>query len=328
MDSLTLILTLFFGAVTVFGGIGTYLFLRDRAKAKRESAELQERLDRIEKSVGQTAEQVAIYLDGLAETKGRKKIRLLNEALRATEEYRHEEAIVKFREALPFASNDSERCAILNQIGLSQHNIGKSHDAINTLLEMTKIAKQENLSEALAAGYNNIGNIFGTLGEFLKTLEYYLKAFTIIEKSANLEEQTKHLSIIGNVYRSLGATNKAVEFYRRALKIDEKIGNLEGQARDLGNIGIIYYFMRELTKSLEYHQKALKIDEKTDNYKGQIQDLINIGAVYLLMNNNKEALDCFLRAKEISVKIGAEFEIMKVNHNIALARQKLTEQGK
>jgi beta-lactam-binding protein with PASTA domain len=42
MDPLTLILTLVFGAVTVLGGIGTYIFLRDRAKAGRKLRTLEE----------------------------------------------------------------------------------------------------------------------------------------------------------------------------------------------------------------------------------------------------------------------------------------------
>jgi tetratricopeptide (TPR) repeat protein len=166
MDPLTLILTLVFGTVTVFGGIGTYLFLRDRAKAKRESKELRERLQNIEKS----QRQVAVYIDGLAETKGRKKIRFLNEALQARDEYRYEKAIQKFQEAYPLAEDDSERCAILNLIGTSQINSNAFRDAEQTFIEMIRIAKAAQLFEAFAAGYGNIGIIYRILGKPKKAL--------------------------------------------------------------------------------------------------------------------------------------------------------------
>ncbi|TET22092.1 MAG: tetratricopeptide repeat protein, partial [Candidatus Stahlbacteria bacterium] len=150
------------------------------------------------------------YLDGLTKLHPKKKNILLNEALKARKQYKHETAIMKFKLLLGQASDDSERCAILNLIGASQIRSSDYKNAEQTFLEMITIAEQAKLDEALSAALGNIGL----------------------------------------VYRTLGEPRKALDYHQKALEIDEKIGSLEGQANQLGNIGIVYEALGEPRKAL------------------------------------------------------------------------------
>ncbi len=226
------------------------------------------------------------YLDGIPKVRKRRKAVIYRDAFRAMREYRHDEAIKKFQEAYPLASDDSERCAILNLIGTDQINSSAYKDAEQTFLEMIEIAEQAKLDDVLSAAYGNIGV----------------------------------------VYRTLGEPHKALEYHEKALEINEKIGRLEGQATNLGNIGIVYDTLGEPHRALGYYQKALKIAEQIGNLEIQASILGNIGNVYGNMGDHQKALEFFQRAREIFVKIGAKLEIEKADRNIALARQKLAEQ--
>ena len=85
-------------------------------------------------------------------------------------EYRHAEAIEKFKAGLELASDDSERCALLNLIGESRIRSGAYKDAEQTFLEMIRIAEQAGIDESLAAALGNIGLVYATLGEPHKAL--------------------------------------------------------------------------------------------------------------------------------------------------------------
>jgi len=272
--------------LSILGGVGAVVgigwFVWWLVERRLNQKILQEMLDEI-KMVRERQRDMQFYLDGIPEVRNRRKAVIYRDAFRAMREYKHDEAIKKFQEALPLTANPSERCAILNLIGLNQRKSGANRYAEKTFKEMLEIAEQAKLDEALAAALGNIGLVYRTIGEPKKALEYHEKALEIAKKIGNLETQASTLGNIGLVYRTLGEPRKALEYYQKALEIDEKIGSLEGQAIQLGNIGLVYYTLGEPHKALEYYQ----------------------------------------RAREIFVKIGAKHMIKQTDHYIDITKRKI-----
>jgi len=161
-------------------GIGTTIWgvIYALRRGDRANRELKEEIKKLQEQ--QT--QMALYLDGLPDVRDAKKATILRDAFRAMREYKHEEAIKKFNVALPLASDDSERCAILNLIGLSQKTSGATRDAEKTFKEMIEIAEQAKLDEPLSFALGNIGIVYVYMGNFNKALDYYLQAREISAK--------------------------------------------------------------------------------------------------------------------------------------------------
>jgi hypothetical protein len=103
------------GIVAIGLGILTGLwFLLDKLLALRKWIQNRRILKKKERR------EISAYLNGLTRLLPREKTLLLNEALKAQENYQYEEAIAKFKLLLGQVSDPNERCAILNQIGTNQ----------------------------------------------------------------------------------------------------------------------------------------------------------------------------------------------------------------
>ncbi|GAI03549.1 unnamed protein product [marine sediment metagenome] len=105
-------------------------------------------------------EEIEAYLNGLPFIKDKDKQNILKQAFKNMENYKYDSAISSFKDYLnSFTISESERCAILNFIGISQSEIGENLEAKNTFNEMILIAKRINDYEALAVANGNMGVI-------------------------------------------------------------------------------------------------------------------------------------------------------------------------
>ncbi|MBN2379160.1 tetratricopeptide repeat protein [candidate division WOR-3 bacterium] len=371
-------------------GIGIPLFidwLKKRNEVKELKLEIQKLKKELEEKIAATGEKTThdlekkfrkvlrevcpnlpVYLDNLPQTTDPDKVGLLNEALDAMSRYSHAEAIAKFQKALPLASDDNERCAILNLIGLNQCKMGNFKEAKNTFQTIINIAEAIRLDEALVVGLGNIGLVFHTLGDAENALAAHSHALTIDQKIGDIHGQAKQFINLGNVFFLKGDFEKAMDSFKEALRINENIRSHSIQANALGNIGILYKDQGNLDRSLEFLEKALdeakqtgeleiytnwlgnlavvtgmkgehqqslqrlvealNIYERIDNREGIAYQIYHMGNIYFEMNEFEKALDYFLRACTIFEKIGSELMIKGCNDNIALTKQKLAEQGK
>ena len=142
------------------------------------------------------------------------------------------------------------------------------YDAARTLYEKHLPNLEDRLKDTapLATVYNNLGSIYGDLGDHKKALEFQLKALAIREKV--LPPDHPHLAAsynnVGATYSDLGDHKKALEFKLKALEIREKVLPPEhpSLATSYNSVGITYACMKDFLKAAEYLEKALAIREK------------------------------------------------------------------
>ncbi|MCK4334511.1 tetratricopeptide repeat protein, partial [candidate division WOR-3 bacterium] len=193
-SSLAMILMAIIGGLATLLGVAIAVY--SLIQSRFVKVKLQSEIHKLKESL----KEGFLYLDGLPEVSGRKKNVILYSGMKHYREYKYSKAISAFTDALMLASDDSERCAILNLIGLSQRKSGATRDAEQTFLKMIDIAEQAKLDEALSVALGNTGVVYHTLGEPHKALEYYQKSLEIAKQIGNLEVQANQLGNIGNVY--------------------------------------------------------------------------------------------------------------------------------
>ena len=156
-----------FIAVILAALIAVVLFIVAQKRQGRFEKNLLAKVESIENKLPDPK----FYLNGLPQTKNKNKQKILNAALAKMINYEYNSAVNMFQDYLKrFQLDESERCAILNFIGLSQKTIGYSNEALKTFEEMLLIAKRGNDDPALAIAEGNIGIVYYELGDFEKAL--------------------------------------------------------------------------------------------------------------------------------------------------------------
>src|SRR5258706_318588 len=110
---------------------------------------------------------------------------------------------------------------------------------------------------------------------------------------------------------------KALDYYLKALKIDEELSNKTGIVKELNNIGIVYWNQSDYPKALDYYLKALKIDEKLGDENKIASGLGNIGMLYTKTGKFKEANVKLKKAIELDDSIGAKNDLRQLEESLS-----------
>ena len=151
-------------------------------------------------------------------------------------------------------------------------------------------------SDNLSAAYNNLGLIYGDLGEHDKSLEYRLKALSIIERTWD-EKDIGVATICNNVgtaYHNLGKYKEALKYYLKALRIREELLSADhlDLAQSYNNMGCTYSAMGEHQRGLELKMKSLLIRERILglDHPDTAQSYNNVGSTYSDLGDYNTAL--------------------------------------
>jgi Flp pilus assembly protein TadD len=135
--------------------------------------------------------------------------------------------------------------------------------------------------------HNNLGDVYGRLGDKQKSLQEFLTAISIKSNYADAYHNA------GNVYRETGQIEKALEFYQKASELNPNLW------QSYQNIAAIYFeSARQATQSaevsskqynlaLENMQKAISVSPNNINLYN------NLGVIYLAMGNKQKAKEIF-----------------------------------
>ncbi len=142
-----------------------------------------------------------------------------------------------------------------------------------------------------------IGRSYWYLGDYNKSLNYYLKSKTFYVQLGADSVLSGIYNTIGTIQWSVGNLDLAVENYKIALNLAQKTYNFDRQARVLNNIGLVYQSWKRWQEALDYHVRALKVAENVPDGFGYIYSKINIGLVALSMGQYDQALEMFGEAR-------------------------------
>ncbi len=137
------------------------------------------------------------------------------------------------------------------------------HDNPDTAIILAEkqlaFAQRLGLKKWQAKAYTAMGKIYGHQGEYLRTLEYFLKSLKLYEETADRNGIANSYHNIGGIYGSLDDNPKAIEYYNKSVRIKEEIGDMEGMKESYNRIAKIYHYQGNQSKALEYTNKALEI---------------------------------------------------------------------
>ena len=167
-------------------------------------------------------------------------------------------------------------------------------------------------SADVATGYNNIGAVYSSQGNYSVALEHYNKALGIQlaiygERHPDVANSYNN---IGFVYDSQGDYPVALEHYTKALDIYLAIfGERHPDvASSYNNIGFVYDSQGDYPVALEYYTKSLDIRLEVfgERHPDVATNYNNIGAVYYSQGDYPAALEHYNKALGIQLAVFGE----------------------
>jgi len=185
---------------------------------------------------------------------------------------------------------------ILTNRGAAYNSLGECIHALEDCKKAESIYKKFSENHpSLASTYNNLGQIYSSMGCHSKAVVYYDQFLKIYEKKG-LESNPFYGAGCSNIaisYDYLGNFDKGLEFLKKSEKIF------------IENFGLDYYFLADVyigwasilkhkgfyTESIEYYTKAEKICKKTtgETHPSLSEVYDGLGSLYVILGDYQKA---------------------------------------
>lgn len=146
--------------------------------------------------------------------------------------------------------------------------------------------------DGIVSSYNNLGIVYGLLGEIDKELDYYRKA---LEQSRIIKDYSRTPIILSNIGQKLqmkGEYEKALIHYREAFKLYKEEEKYSFMSSSTAHIGSVYYEQKKYRLATSQFKEAEKFALLSDKKRAIRLEYIysNLSWVYDSLRNTKEAL--------------------------------------
>jgi tetratricopeptide (TPR) repeat protein len=265
----------------------------------------------------------------------------------------HERGQKEYKEALKYASNNSEKATALNNLG-HDHTKRKEFDEaekkyVEALIIRRKLAEENPqiyLSD-VAITLNNLGAFYNDKNDYDKAEESYSEALEIYRKLVITNPQT-YLQDVALTLNNLGVlqqaeleNDKAEENYTEALKIYRRLEASNPQkylpkiALPLSNLGTLQNNKKEYDKAEESSVEALAIYRKLAEFNPQkylpdvAHTLMNRGVLQhdkkeydKAQESNTEALEIYSKLSASNPQIYLQYVALTLQNTGALHADK------
>lgn len=227
-------------------------------------------------------------------------------------------ATAHYSEALPFfekaytvfsQKNDMMRAAHqLSMIAECHLKMTNLDMALRCFLEVLEIQEGIDDKQGLTNTLNGIGNVYFTLKDFDRSLQYHTQAFALKKEILPVG----HFSIFGSI-ANLSVLHFIRQEYDIALRFQLQLCDHYSHnkfeieyARVLSNLGRTYQRLGRIDEALEAEYEALEICRLIDNKGLETTILINIARIYVEQDKPEECLELLKQAEEIALEIHAK----------------------
>lgn len=186
---------------------------------------------------------------------------LSDSAVKLWKENKYDEALLTINKSLEIAGefNDSLQMAkCLNNIGLIYISKGDPVKSIFYYEQSLKILRLLRSDDNVATSLLNLGIAYKEQAIYDKSLRYLLEAVEYFENIKEVKKQSAAYNAIGNIFRVEKNYGEALNYLNKALKLRKDIGFVEGIAGSLNSIGVVFKETKKYDSALIYFEQSLQ----------------------------------------------------------------------
>lgn len=148
-----------------------------------------------------------------------------------------------------------------------------------------------------AYALKSIGDVYRTLGQNPKAVNYYTEALRLSRAAGNSQLEIETLNDIGELNIDSGNKEAISDCSDQARALSKRIGYVRGEARALSNMGGLFSFvLGDKQKGLDFFNQSLSLWQSIGDLPGQAELLTNLGYTHTDLGNLKQALNYFSQA--------------------------------
>lgn len=257
----------------------------------------------------QTEDSLRSKIEGLT---GKDKMEVLLKISQNTRDYAPQMSIDFGRQYLELSrqlEDKEHEIEALKNLGRTYYNLGDFDKTVQYFIKILRLQEERNDRPGLAAAFNNLGIVYAEIGRPETALDYYQRSLLIKEQLNDSVVVANTLSNIGMVYIKMNNPDKAFEYFQRAMDINERLNNQDGKYKSLHNIGLSYMDMKKYDSALHYFNRSLAIIQEVENEYDRAEVLNDISKVEVKKGNYSKAIKLYNEALEIGKSIGALIKI-------------------
>jgi DNA-binding CsgD family transcriptional regulator/Tfp pilus assembly protein PilF len=197
-------------------------------------------------------------------------------------------------------------------------------DAIEPAKQSLNLSLSLNDSSLIANSYNRIGLVHDYAGNFSLAEKNYLKAYAIKRLCDGENKTDGVLNNLGSIYYYMGDFEKSMDYYLQSLKIREAKKDkkdpksVKNVAQSYNNIGLLLKSQKNYGEAVKYYTKALTIKKELNDVSGLITTYSNLGVVFMELDSLTMAEHQFNDAVFLSDSIGDYVSKAMLFNNIGL----------
>jgi tetratricopeptide (TPR) repeat protein len=155
--------------------------------------------------------------------------------------------------------NDELRVGSVNvTMGTYYETINEFEKSLNCYLEALKVFEKHKANRAIASACLGLGNVFFSLKNYNKAIEYSRKSMEHFQKM-NSPYASWAMNNMANAYEQLGDLETAIPLYEQSLALKLENKDYYGAVFSIDNLGNIFLKDGDLKKALTYFERSLSI---------------------------------------------------------------------
>jgi CHAT domain-containing protein len=277
---------------------------RSEARALRTIAQVHKNTGGYERGVALGEEALALY----TQLGDRRDVALTWVVLGAIHDSvgEHRRALESFERALPlFAGEKShELVNLLNEIGITQKNLGKYSEARGTYARGLDLAREIHDSSGTARLSLNLAVLDNTLGEPERAVEHEQEALELARETKDRRGETIVLESLADSYWALGNRRRALETKQASLDAARQMGTRNQQGIILKDMGDMHAALGEPGPARQLYAEALGIQRDIGDRKSIASTLVALADLSLHEGHVEDAL----RSAEDGLSIARELD--------------------
>jgi adenylate cyclase len=200
-----------------------------------------------------------------------------------------------------------DRCNSMTDLIAERRYSAPADIALNWSLDLLDFSRENNLKKNEASVLTLCGIFYETLAQHDSAISYYEKSIHIYEELKDPNGVAGNYNNIGNVYGALGDIPKAIEMLTQSLRIGETEKDSSIIARALGNIGTFYHQQGDYPLALDFYEKRIAIADAIGDKQCRLEAMIGKAIIHDDLHEVVLArdgfTDCLRMAKEIDDRI-------------------------
>ena len=189
----------------------------------------------------------------------------------------------------------------LSDIAMLQLQLEQYFESENNLLACLKYFEKLKDRLGKSAAFGVLGTLHFEKGDYVKSIEFYEKAYNTYKELKQVKEQITCLKCIGNNFIKLHQWDDAVDIFLECSVICSDNYDFYNLLDCLGNLIHIHEINEKWDIIFELYKKTLKTFKGIKDNKGIITSYFNLGIIQKKKNNLDDAVRYFQKGTNVAI---------------------------